>query len=149
MLTRKRFSIALLMAIVFLVAADFAIVRALWDTNDPIVVTAIVTLPTVNLLLLALPKVKRGRETRPFWLGFEAVGWMAVILVALLAWAFDMTIFDPLTWIDDHDPFQHGSAAEIAFLISSAVVLYSTPQWISATIGGWIWARYRLVLPRG
>ena len=62
------------MAVVLLVAADFGIVRALWETQGPQVGVAIVMLPMIDLLLLSMPKLRKSNPTRPFWGGFQAVG---------------------------------------------------------------------------
>jgi hypothetical protein len=147
MIPMRRFSIGLLMAVIFFVAADFAIVRALWDTNEPLVV-AVITLPMINLLLMVLPGARRGRDRRPFWLGFEAAGWMMVVLFASLAWFFVDTFFYPIEWIDNHDSLLSGSPTETAFLICCCVVIYTPPQVLGAMVGGWLSAGYRLVIER-
>ncbi len=86
MVVRPRFSIFLLMAIVFFVATDIAIGRSLWDSPDPYVEIAVTTLPMINLLLLSLPKLRRSDSSRLYWMGFQIVGWLGVILVTLLCW---------------------------------------------------------------
>jgi hypothetical protein len=147
MIQTRRFSIGLLMAVIFFVAADFAIVRALWGTNEPLIV-AIITLPMINLLLMVLPGARRGRDLRPFWLGFEAAGWMMVVLFASLASFFEDAFLYPIEWIDMHDSLLSGSPTEFAFLISSSVVIYTIPQVLAAMVGGWLSSRYRVVIQR-
>src|SRR3954454_20417230 len=100
MAVSQRFSIGLLMAVIVLVAADFAIVRALWGSPGPHVDVAIVTLPMANMLLLATPKMRASSTTRPFWVGFVIVGWPMVLAVAILAWHFSDTFFRPIDWLD-------------------------------------------------
>jgi hypothetical protein len=85
MAVARRFTIGMLTAVVFLIAADFGIVRALWDTPGPQVGVAIVTLPMIDLLLLFVPKLQRSNPTRPYWVGFQVVGWTGVLTAGLLA----------------------------------------------------------------
>ncbi len=142
-----RLSIGLLMAVVFFVAADFAIVRALWESPTPWIEIAVTTLPMVNLLLLALPRLARGKA-RPFWAGFEAVGWPVVLAVAFVGWCEYKPFFEPINWVNKHDPFANGSTSEIACLISFAVVFYTAPMLLAAAIAGRLSTRYWGVVER-
>jgi ABC-type proline/glycine betaine transport system permease subunit len=149
MAARNRFSIAVLMAVVFFVAVDFAIVRAFWTSPEPLgLVVSLTTLPMINLLLLVLPKLSRRGGDRSFWLGFEAVGWLMVIGVVLLGWFQADPFFAPIDWVNQHDPFEHGSVPETAFLITFVVLFYTTPQVLAAMFGGRLLARYRVVIDR-
>jgi len=141
-----RLSISLLMAIVLCISADIAIVKSLWYRSDPSAVVAMATLPMINILLLALPKMRRWGEAGPFWLGFEAIGWAMVLLVALFGWFRDDPFFYPLEWIDRYEPFPLGSVRETALLISFCVILYTPPQVLAAVLGGRLLARYRVVI---
>ncbi len=80
-----RFTIGTLMKVVSLVAADLGLVRALWGTPGPEVGIAIVTLPMINVLLLALPRLWRCHASRPFWIGFQGFGWIMVLTFGGLA----------------------------------------------------------------
>jgi hypothetical protein len=145
MAARARFSIALLMAVVFFVAADFAIVRAFWDSRGPQAAIAVITLPMINLLLLFLPKLKRGGDARPFWLGFEVVGWSIVLLFVLVGWFFEEVFFAPAVYsISLLDPFPENVALNVAFEISFAVPFYTIPQVLAASVGGWLSARCQI-----
>src|SRR6185312_15955258 len=124
----KRFSIAWLMVVVLLIAADFAIVRGLWGFSGFGVAIAIFTLPMINLLLLAFGRVKEKGETGLYWLGFEVGGWCMVMLVAFCTSIAPDLVVSPVTWVDDHDGITSTNPAETIFLISFAVVLYTTPQ---------------------
>lgn len=148
MAVQKRFSIAKLMAVVFLVAADFAIVREVWQWPVPSVGIAVVTLPTINVLLLAIQGLRRGRASRAYWVGFEAAGWAMVLLSAALGWTIPDPFFAPIDWIGRHDPFTPGTAPKVAFLITFAVVLYSAPPLLAAWLVGRFSSRYRLVIQR-
>ena len=143
----KRFSIAFLMMIVLLVAADFAIVRALWNTHYPYLIEiAILTLLMINLLFLFGGRVKEVRDGELYWLGFEAGGWVMVFLVASCTWIFPETVMSPVKWVDTYDGMIPGTPAEIAFLISFSVVLYTMPQLLVATAAGLFFSKYRIVV---
>jgi hypothetical protein len=148
MIRNRRFSIALLMAVVFFVAADFAIVKAYWWTSGPQVAIAVTTLPMINLLLLALPRVEAGREGRRFWAGFEVAGWIMVLIFGACNWIFLDDFLAPIEWIDRQRWFARNSPAGNAFIISCGVVIYTAPQLLAAMIGGWLAMGYRLVIVR-
>jgi hypothetical protein len=143
MAARARFSIALLMAVVFFVAADFAIADASSSWPGPSFALAVTTLPTINLLFLALPRLRR-REARPFWLGFEVVGWLTVFLAVWLGRSHQLAFFSPIIWIDRHDFFGTSWDSELPFLIAIAAVLYTIPPVLAASVGGWLSARCQI-----
>jgi hypothetical protein len=147
MAVARRFTIGMLMAIVSLVAADFAIVRALWPTTGPEAGVAIVTLPMIDLLLLVTPKLRMSNLTRPYWVGFQVVGWTGVLTSGLLAWGCPDTFFRPLDFVDELLPSPH-SAAGTALLISVAVVLYTTPLLLITLLAGRLSSKYRIVIER-
>jgi hypothetical protein len=146
MTVATRISIGTLMAVVFFVAVDFGIVRALWETS-PHVAVAIVTLPMINLLLLTVPKLRKGTATRPFWAGFQAVGWAAVLAVGDLALCHPDTLFWPIDLLETN-PWFKDQDAHLTFLITVAVVLYTTPQLLVALAAGRLSAKYRVVVVR-
>ena len=61
MAARARFSIAVLMAVVFFVATDFAIVKAIWESSDPYDVIA--TEHSFGWLALVLKILRRDAHT--------------------------------------------------------------------------------------
>jgi hypothetical protein len=75
-----RFSIAWIMAIIVIVAIDFAAFRALDGTSTLVGgLIAIGSIPMTGILMLGIPSLikglsRRGR-LRPFLNGFEGVGW--------------------------------------------------------------------------
>jgi hypothetical protein len=143
----RRFTIGTLMTVVLLVAADFGIVRTLWDTHRPQVGAAIVTLPMIDLLLLTMPRLRRSNPTRPFWGGFEVGGWIGVLISGLLAGAFPDMFFWPMSFVDRMIP-SRCSAAGMTLSISIAVVLYTTPPLLIALLAGRLSAKYRVVIVR-
>jgi hypothetical protein len=148
MIQTRRFSIALLMAVVFFVAADFAIVRAYWNAPGPEVAVAVTTLPMINLLLLALPRLRAGREDRRFWAGFQVAGWMMVLVFGACNWIFEDDFIAPIVWISQQGWFAPNSPAGLAFNIACGVVIYTLPQLLAAMVGGWLALGYRLVMVR-
>ncbi|WP_435010969.1 hypothetical protein P12x_002259 [Tundrisphaera lichenicola] len=147
MIKPGRWSIAVLMAVVFFVAADFAILRALCNTAEPMVI-ALSTLPMSNLLILTMPRIKRDSINREFWMGFQAIGWIMILLFALVTSLYYSQFLYPIGWIDDHDGLPSTSSAEIALLICCIVVIYTIPLVLGAMFGGWFSSRYRIVIER-
>ena len=141
----KRFSIALLMKIVFLVAVDIALVRASWNVPGYLSVIFVITLPMMNLLLLCLRRARRGQDARPFWLGFEAGGWGMVLLVSSFTSMFPEFFLFPLNWLRDHI-YSPQSPVKLVILITFAVVAYTIPQLLVATLVGRLSTRYRVVV---
>jgi hypothetical protein len=142
-----RFTIGTLMAVVFLVAADFAIVRALWGTSGPLVGVAIVTLPMIDVLLLAIPHLRKSNPTRPYWGGFQVAGWIGVLTSGLLAWGCPDAFFWPITLMDRWLESPRSDASS-ALLIAFAVVVYTPTQLLMALLGGRLSATYRIVIER-
>ena len=134
MAAARRFTIGRLMVVVVLVAVDFAVVRAVWG-SAPWVGIAITTLPTIDVLLLALPRLRAGNPSRPFWAGFEAAGWLAVAglggMIAadheLALWPIDR-LWERWTALDE--------ARRRAVLIPLAVAGYTAPLLLAAWAGG-------------
>jgi hypothetical protein len=102
----------------------------------------------INLLLLALPNLRRWGDAGPFWLGFEVIGWAMLLLVAIFGWFLDDPFFYPLEWINRHEPFPLGSVPETALLISFCAIFYTASQVLAAVIGGRLLSRYRVVIER-
>jgi hypothetical protein len=144
----RRFTIGTLMAVIFLVAADFAIVRALWWTSGPQLEVAVVTLPMIDLLLLTMPKLRSSHPTRPFWGGFQGAGWIGVLTSGLLTLGCPDTFFWPITVVNRWLVFPQPDARSVALLISFAVVVYTAPQLLMALLGGRLSATYRIVIER-
>jgi hypothetical protein len=132
------------MTVVFFVAADFAILRALWETDEA-GAAAIITLPMINLLILTLPRLKGG--IRLFWVGFQAVGCIMTLVFGYLAWFDVKWFFWPGRFIER---FVVGMDLFGAYTIifSWVVILYTTPLVLLAALGGWLSARYRVTVGR-
>ena len=75
-----RFSIAWIMAIIVIVAIDFAAIRAVDGTGTLVGgLIAIGSIPMAGILILGIPNLINGLsgrgKVRPFLNGFEVVGW--------------------------------------------------------------------------
>jgi hypothetical protein len=75
-----RFSIAWIMAIIVIVAFDFAAIRALDGTGTLVGgLIAIGSIPMAGILMLGIPSLIKGMsgrgKVRTFLNGFEGVGW--------------------------------------------------------------------------
>jgi hypothetical protein len=139
-----RFSIFHLMAIILLVAIDCGLLRASWETS--FFVLFLMILPTLNVILLGLPRLRSGRRGRGFWIGFDTVG---VVLVSLLTFSYFLNpviTFWPLIWLREHDWISEKTT--VLFLIAIAVVMtiYALPQLLLASFVGWFCDGYRLVI---
>ena len=146
MASMKRFSIALLMTVVLLVAVDIAILKASWNAPAPAGAIAVITLPMVNLLVSCARRARKGQASRSFWLGFEAAGWSMVMLIASCSWMSPGFYLFPLSWLADRNgPI---TLVELVFFIYFAVVAYTIPQILVATLAGRLVARYRVVIER-
>jgi hypothetical protein len=141
---RYRMTVRLLMVAVLLVAVDFAVVRSMSSANQDIGI-AFVTLPTANALILVAGRVRSGDEWRPFWIGFEIVGWSVVALFGYLSWSHGAKFFRAANsvypWANITNP-----SVQFAYLFSIDFVVYTPPQILMAWFGGRMAARY---LPGG
>ena len=140
---QKSFTVAFLMAVVFVVAADFAVFRYLDEFEHPRD-AAIVTLPMITLLILTIPRVRRG----PFWIGLQAAGWISTLLFGYLEWADVRWFHWPLILTQQVLPRFEDEVNKLGDLPASAIfftyitVLYTTPLILLSLLGGWIAARW-------
>jgi hypothetical protein len=135
------FSTRLLMAIVILVGVDLAILKWMWGTDfNPGI--ALVTLPTLNVLLLVHPRLRSVNETRSFWVGFDVVGCCMAIAFGFLAWARGAVFFQPTHLLYPWASISNQDT-RFALMFTVVVLLYTPPQVLAAWIGGRMWARRR------
>lgn len=142
---KPKFSLALTMAAVSLVAVDIAICRAIWWTSGPPLPIAVITLPMVNILLLTLPRVRSG--SRLFWRGFQVAGWAAAIASGLACWLYEDPFLRPMEVFNRVVPLPNDAWGMVA-VVAFAVVFYTTPQLVVAILVGRLVARYRFVIER-
>lgn len=136
---QKRLSVSFLMMVVLVVAVDFAVFRYLDHLQAPRN-AAIVSLPMISLLVLTAPCVRRG----PFWVGFQAVGWITTFVLGSLAWADVYWLHLPLIWTQrllprfEVEVNRLGDPLASVIFLSYDTGLYTTPQILLALLGGWV-----------
>jgi hypothetical protein len=138
----KRFSIAFLMAITFLTALYFSILNYL-DNFEHSRDAAIITLPIISLLILTVPRMRKG----PFWIGVQATGWIIASIAGYIAWADIDWLALPLEWTLRLCPGFEGAVLRLgdapAAIIFYAYIafVYTTPMIVLSLMGGWLAAR--------
>jgi hypothetical protein len=142
-----RFSIAWIMAIIAIVAIDFAVIREL-DRTGTLVggLIAIGSLPMAGILMLGIPSLIKGfsgrGDVRPFLNGFEGVGWTILFVYTGSAILFPESIAGQLESVldsllelmgwDTSDPSWH------LFGLFVGILIHLLPQSVIALIGGWL-----------
>jgi hypothetical protein len=148
-----RFRIAWIMVTVAIAAFEFMVIRRLVDyrtpTGDFLLVGA---LPMANVLAIGILVGQRRPGSRPFLLGFEAFGAMALALYMVSASSFrgvmvasylELFLGSIKKTIGTGQPF-----VLTAVLISAGVVMLSLPQMVFALIGGFLSRRCRVTVTR-
>ena len=144
----RHVSIRLLMVIIGLIAADLGIVRTLGDGGPTWILFACATFPMINLLLIVTPRLRRGCATRPYWLGFETAGAVAVVVVGWLYWFLPFeTFLWPILRIHDW-VLPLNDFVGVTIEITSAAAFYFAGQLLMAAIRAQLSARYRLHIVR-
>jgi hypothetical protein len=99
-----RFSIAWIMAIIVIVAIDFAAIRAV-DVTGTLVggLIAVGSIPMAGILMLGIPSLVNGLsrrgKVRPFLNGFEGVGWTTLFVYTGSAILFPESIAGEFDWV--------------------------------------------------
>ncbi len=143
-----RFSIWSLMAVVLLVALDcMAINMFLGRLPFPASLSELIflgALPMANLLaigLFRLWKERNGRgRTRPFLVGFEVFGGVALLLFFVCIWVAPDSLHDGVGGYLRSLSLRPGDP----LLFTGAVAILLLPQLALASVGGWLVSRYRI-----
>jgi hypothetical protein len=135
-----RFRIAWVMVAVAIAALDFGAIRMGLDRIFPSSeLLAMGALPMANVLAVGLLIGQRRRGSRPFLLGFEAFGAMALALYVVLAGFSPIRVVDYLELLLDPIRTTIGldrTVALIATIIPVSVAMLGLPQLAFALIGG-------------
>jgi hypothetical protein len=144
-----RFRIAWVMVFVALAALNFAVFRAAGDAHSKTgVLLALGAMPMASVLAIGLIIGYRRHGSRPFLLGFESFGAMALALFAAavvlfggkMLESYTRILIDPLAKIIGPDrPFIH---------IPVAYVSLGLPQVAFALMGGFLSQKYRITMTR-
>jgi hypothetical protein len=145
-----RFRIAWVMVAVAIVALDFAATRALFGWGHRLLLGA---LPMANVLAVGILVGQQSPRSRPFLLGFEAFGAMALAFYVALVSFFpdsyepigsylalvESVLVEPIEKFIGRDrPF---ILVPIAYIV--AVIMLGWPQVAFALIGGFLSRRFK------
>jgi hypothetical protein len=145
---RPSFSIAELMAIVVIVALDCLVMRAR-QPAPTLIFLALGGLPMQIALVIGLLHMFRRRRTErpfPFLIGFEVVGWICLLIYAVLCFQVPRSIdghmgeaLGPLLRATGLQPF---SPPDWVIRVGLALSYLTAPQLAAALVGGWIRQRW-------
>jgi hypothetical protein len=124
---------SLMMIIVVMLGVDFAIIKECMF-GGPIEL-ALAILPSSNVLLIMLPRIRERGESRRFWLVFELVGWLMLLLVvAWFAWLDRAIVLIPITIFYGH------RVPDTTDSIPSLLIIafYMSPQLLIAWVSAWL-----------
>lgn len=146
-----RFRIVWVMLAIAIAALDLEATRGGLESNSHAgEILVLGALPMVNVLAVGLLIGYRRRGSRPFFLGFEAFGAMALVLYVVLASCFRAEVvnpylvlfFDPIVRIIGQDrPIIY-----IPIAYSTCVVTLGLPQVAFALMGGFLSHRFRITI---
>jgi hypothetical protein len=144
---RKRScSIARLMVIVSIIAAESGSMRAL--SGNHFFELAIFVLPLLNFMALGIPKLRPGHPAWLFWVGFEVVGAILIGLIFFLGWYAPLFLFHPVISLQESGWIPQSvneSPEQLAVVVVGVVAMYALPQLLAAVLAGWLWSRYQIV----
>jgi hypothetical protein len=141
------------MVVVAITALDFAATRALISLRSHQIGTSLLVgaLPMANVLGVATLVAHQRPRNRPFLLGFEVFGSMALVVYVILATSSRGEVV-----LDFYlEPFLRPIRETIGhnrrfilvpMLVSTAVVLLGSPQVFFALIGGSLSCRFRITI---
>jgi hypothetical protein len=135
-----RFRIVGLMVFIALAALNFAAIRAVSDIrshthNHGVAILALGALPMANVLTVGILIGQRHRGNRPFLLGFEAFGAVALVLYLALMGFFAEESVVPYLYLV-LTPLARTIGPHIPVRYAITAVLLGLPQLAFALIGG-------------
>ena len=148
-----RFRIAWVMVAVAVVAFDFAAGRTMVDSGGNVGAFLMLgALPMANILAVSILVGRRRPGSRPFLLGFETFGAMA-----LAVYVASLSMFRGELWVFHLAPVLRSTAEAVAacppfvslpVLCSTTMVMLLLPQVIFALFGGLLSQQYRITITR-
>jgi hypothetical protein len=150
-----RFRIAWVMVAIAIAALDFAVIRACFDIPE-VSLLVLGALPMANVLAVGMVIGQKRPESRPFLLGFEAFGAMALVLfvaVAVASLFLDnyRLITSYLTPVIESIEKSIGPNRPFVFIpigLFAMVVMLGWPQLVFALIGGSLSRRFKITITR-
>jgi hypothetical protein len=144
-----RFSFVWVMAFVALAALNFAVFRAAGDAHSKTgVLLAVGAMPMASVLAIGLIIGYRRHGSRPFLLGFESFGAVALALFAVLAASFGKKMLDSYIMIFIEPLPKILGPAQSLFHIPIACVALGLPQVAFALMGGFLSRKYRITITK-
>jgi hypothetical protein len=142
------------MVLVALVALDLGAIRALLGTE---VGTFLLLggLPMANVLVVGLLIGQRRPGSRPFLLGFEACGVLALVSYINLTCSLPDSSYEPIgsyltPWLELMDKLigRNQPFLFVPIACFGVVIMLGLPQLAFALLGGLLSRQYRLILTR-
>jgi hypothetical protein len=143
-----RFRIAWIMVAVAIAALDSGAMREVVDSRSARNIGLLLgTLPIANVLVVGMLIGQRLPRSRPFLLGFEVFGAMALVLYIALANRFfheiEMTYLRPLIDLL-RKVIGQGRPSFIPSLYVGSMLMLGCPQLAFALIGGFVSRRFKI-----
>jgi hypothetical protein len=150
-----RFRIAWIMVAVAIAALDFAAIRASLDIREA-VLFVLGALPMANVLAVGILIARQRPGSRPFLLGFEAFGAMALALfitAAVASLPFDeymliVYYLAPVLRLIQKSIRQDQPLVFVPIVLFAYVVMLGWPQVVFALIGGLLSRRFKVTITR-
>jgi hypothetical protein len=150
-----RFRIAWIMVAVAIAALDFAAIRASLDIREA-VLFVLGALPMANVLAVGILIARQRPGSRPFLLGFEAFGAMALALfitAAVASLPFDeymliVYYLAPVLRLIQKSIRQDQPLVFVPIVLFAYVVMLGWPQVVFALIGGLLSRRFKVTISR-
>jgi hypothetical protein len=150
-----RFRIAWVMVAVAVAALDFAAIRASLDIREAVLLV-LGALPMANVLAVGILIAEQRPGSRPFLLGFEAFGAMALALfitAAVASLPFDeyMVIayyLAPVLRLIQKSIRQDQPLVFVPIVLFAYVVMLGWPQVVFALIGGFLSRKFKITITR-
>ena len=155
---RPRFSIAVLMGVVALVAVNCAVIGAVMNGDSTSFALGLGLLPVADVLLVARYVSARGARRRggmrhPFWVGFERAGLFAMIAYAAECWIASHRVIAYMEWVllPVARLFEGVVRAQdwwhrvffVGLEFTAPMAALAAPQIAVAAFGGWLVATSR------
>jgi hypothetical protein len=150
-----RFRIASVTVAIAIAALDFAVIRASFDIPE-VGLLVLGALPMANVLAVGILIGQWRPESRPYLLGFEAFGAMALALFIAAAMAslfldnyrFLTSYLTPVIQPIEKSIGQNRPFVFIPIALFAMVVMLGWPQLVFALIGGSLSRRFRIIIIR-
>jgi hypothetical protein len=148
-----RIRIAWVMVAVAIAALDFGVMREVVGSRSARNILLLLgILPMANVLTVGMLINQRRPGNRPFLLGFEVFGAMALILYIALAYCFDhgveTTYLRPLIDLLKKTIGQDRPNVFISVLYVGSMLMLGCPQLVFALIGGFLSRRIKAAITR-